>query len=61
MDLIHPDDREAVIANRLTAMRGEAQWLEEYRIVRPDGETRLMHRSSKLLADDGGNPCVERT
>jgi PAS domain S-box-containing protein len=56
LELIHPDDREAVIADRAAVIRGEAQVLEEYRIARPDGDTRLMHRTSKLLTDDSGEP-----
>lgn len=56
LDLIHPDDREAVIADRDIVLRGETQTLREYRIVRPDGETRLLHRTSKILVGDNGQP-----
>jgi PAS domain S-box-containing protein len=56
LGLVHPDDRDAVMADREAVMRGAAQGLHEYRIVRPDGEARLIHRTSKLLADDAGAP-----
>jgi two-component system, cell cycle sensor histidine kinase and response regulator CckA len=54
LDLIHPDDRDAVIADRDAVLRGAPQILQEYRIIRPDGETRLLHRTSKVLASDDG-------
>ena len=56
LELIHPDDRDAVVADRAAVMSGSAQTLHEYRIVRPDGDTRLLHRTSKLLVDDNGEP-----
>ncbi len=49
--LIHPDDRDAVIAGRDT-MDGPGDL--EFRIVRPDGETRwLRTRSAPVATEDG--------
>ncbi|HKX10187.1 MAG TPA: ATP-binding protein [Stellaceae bacterium] len=56
LDLVHPDDRQAVIADRDVVLRGGAQALQEYRIIRPDGETRLLHRTSKILVGEGEQP-----
>ncbi|MGH7124800.1 MAG: sensor histidine kinase, partial [Stellaceae bacterium] len=56
LELIHPDDRDAVVADREAAMRGTSQTLQEYRIIRPDGQIRLLARTSKLLVDDASAP-----
>jgi PAS domain S-box-containing protein len=49
--LIHPDDRDEVLARR-DAMTGAAE--SEFRIVRPDGETRWIRtRAEPIRTEDG--------
>jgi PAS domain S-box-containing protein len=57
MQFVHPDDRAAVLADRAAAMRGEPQKISEYRVVRPDGAVRLVHRNQSVIRDDAdGKP-----
>lgn len=54
--LIHPDDREKN-ANEVWAFLKEGAVLDfEFRIVRPDGETRYLHQVAELMRDSDGQP-----
>ena len=55
--LVHPDDREAVLAARQKA-HGEHHFANgiTYRIVRPDGELRFIDVRGRVIRDDDGMP-----
>jgi PAS domain S-box-containing protein len=54
IELVHPDDREAVNeAVRETLVR-QSPYDVQYRIVRPDGVTRVIHAMGKAISDDAG-------
>jgi PAS domain S-box-containing protein len=53
---VHPEDRDAV-AGAIRATREEDRpYNIEYRIVRPDGATRVVHSQGKLFLDAAGRP-----
>ena len=56
--LVHPDDRRALIESRAAAARGEERGSFEYRVVRPDGAIRYIHRESELVRDENGAPVM---
>ncbi len=58
ISLVHPADREAMVAYLTDEVLGRAQPFEkEYRILRPDtGETRWMHGRGALELDPSGRP-----
>ncbi len=52
--LVHPDDREKFLAGRDAAVRNEALTPVDFRITRPDGVERVLHREYGALYDDKG-------
>jgi len=54
--MIHPEDREMMRETRLRNEQGEATEPVEYRIFRPDGEVRWIHREIEMLRDADGTP-----
>ena len=54
---LHPDDREQVKAavNRSLA-DPSVPYSIEHRVVRPDGEERIVHEQGEVTFDDGGRP-----
>ena len=55
-EMIHPDDQELMRETRRRNQNGEATEPAEYRIVRPDGEVRWVHREIEVLSDSDGRP-----
>ncbi|MDX1546188.1 MAG: PAS domain S-box protein, partial [Rhodothermales bacterium] len=53
---IHPDDRDAFLAMREAALAGTAPYDLQLRIVRPDGEVRVVHLHAEIKRDDAGRP-----
>src|SRR5215472_9667885 len=56
LSLVHPDDRERVVALARESLGGSRQWEGEFRIVLPDGSIRWMHSKATVLVDDAGEP-----
>jgi PAS domain S-box-containing protein len=56
LELVHPDDRAAVLAARDQLVRGSVPAPFEFRIIRPDGAVRQIYRENELIVDDNGNP-----
>jgi two-component system cell cycle sensor histidine kinase/response regulator CckA len=56
LSLIHPDDRERVVALAHESLEGRHQWEGEYRVVLPDASIRWMHSKATVLVDDAGEP-----
>jgi diguanylate cyclase (GGDEF)-like protein/PAS domain S-box-containing protein len=55
--MVHPDDRAMVQEVRDQNMRGFAADVPiDFRIIRPDGETRWLHREVELIRDADGKP-----
>jgi len=54
-ELIHPDDRERVTQEIQRALAGAARWDSEYRIVRPDGEIRVVHSMGDNVVEEGSS------
>lgn len=52
---VHPDDLDRVREDTARAVRGNAKYASEYRIVRPDGEVRWVASRGAVLYDDAGN------
>ncbi len=65
---LHPEDRERVVAALgATMSTGKKELLEEYRIVRPDGQIRWLEARGAMVLDDHGKParylgiCMDRS
>src|SRR6266508_3113741 len=54
--LLHPDDRERIIALSDTSHEMGSQFLEEYRLIRRDGSTIWVKEDSNLIYDNNGVP-----
>jgi PAS domain S-box-containing protein len=55
MEYVHPDDRAAVNAAYFGSMKLEGEpYDHEYRIVRPDGEIRVIHGKADHMRDSSG-------
>ena len=52
-----PEDHDRVVASINDALRGKAPYDVEYRIVRPNGDVRMIHCCGEVLRDDNGKPC----
>ncbi|HEY1722844.1 MAG TPA: PAS domain-containing protein [Magnetospirillaceae bacterium] len=55
-NIVHPDDRAMVRATRLQDNLGNASKPLEFRIIRPDGVARWIHREVDVLRDPTGKP-----
>jgi PAS domain S-box-containing protein len=59
LNLVHPDDRDAMVAADNQATSGKPMNFE-HRIVRPDGEVRHVHERAQIVIRDGlgGRPIL---
>jgi PAS domain S-box-containing protein len=55
-EIIHPDDRPLQQKVLAEAMEGQQRFDCEYRIVRPDGEVRVIRACSEIVRDASGRP-----
>jgi len=55
-ELVHPEDRQIVAGAVAEALRGGQRYDVEYRVVRPNGEVRLVHSQGDLMPADPGRP-----
>ncbi len=53
---IHPDDRERVNQIVQDALEHRKPFSFEYRLVRPDGQVRMLHGSGRMFLDEDGVP-----
>jgi PAS domain-containing protein len=59
VDALHPDDLEAVLAEVAAGIEDGAEHDIVHRIVRPDGEVRLIHSTGRRIdATDGHNAIL---
>jgi len=54
LSVVHPDDRDAVLARMHAIVRGEIRepHVLLYRIVRPEGEVRFVHDQAQVIPDE---------
>src|SRR6266550_265775 len=55
-ELIHPEDKQIMVQAAAEALRGESRYDVEYRVVRPNGEVRLVHSRGDVIRDALGRP-----
>ncbi|HWY57242.1 MAG TPA: PAS domain-containing protein, partial [Terriglobales bacterium] len=55
-DMIHPDDREVVFRTAEEAIRSGTRTDCEHRLIRPDGEIRVVHSLGDLKTNSAGRP-----
>jgi PAS domain S-box-containing protein len=53
---IHPDDRAMHAEAFAAAISGRSRYDVEYRVVRPDGEVRIVHNQGDVERDESGRP-----
>jgi PAS domain S-box-containing protein len=53
--LIHPEDRPVQVEATARMLRGEHSDVE-YRVVRPNGEVRIVHSQGEAIRDEAGRP-----
>ena len=67
LEMVHPDDREKVMAMHREAYATGGSWTIVERIVRPDGEVRHLSTNGVVVTDEDGTPirmrgtCVDVT
>ena len=59
-NLLHPDDREAVIRESERTTRTGEPYRQEYRMIAADGRVVWFRDESVLIHDEQGNPCCGR-
>ena len=52
LELVHPDDRQALVTAQAKAIAENSPLDIEYRIIRPDGELRHLHTCGQRLSDN---------
>jgi len=60
LDKVHPDDRARVARVIETAVAERRGWSLDYRIVRADGEVRMVHARGEVVLGDDGRPAIVR-
>jgi PAS domain S-box-containing protein len=55
-ELIHPEDKQIVLDAVAEALRGGRRYDVEYRVVRPNGDVRLVHSKGDVTRDESGRP-----
>ena len=58
LDRVHADDRARVARVIENAVAERGPWSLDYRIVRPDGELRMIHARGEVVCDEQGRPAV---
>jgi PAS domain S-box-containing protein len=56
MEVVHLDDQELIARRIQAALREKEPYDFEHRIVRPDGEVRVVHRRAEVVFDEEGEP-----
>jgi PAS domain S-box-containing protein len=54
--LIHPEDRQIMVRAAAETLRGGPRYDVEYRVVRPDGEERIVHSQGVVRRNESGLP-----
>ncbi len=56
LELVHPEDRDFIAKSVEDCLLNHKPFSREERIIRPDGEERIVHFSGNVVCDDKGNP-----
>ncbi|MDX6403892.1 MAG: hypothetical protein QOH70_1347 [Blastocatellia bacterium] len=56
MAFIHPDDRDLVMSTVNAAVKNREPYSIYYRVLRPEGEERMVHSRGHIVSDENGNP-----
>ena len=56
LETIHPDDRQSVVTAMEKALRNEALYAVDHRIVLPDGSVRHVYENGEVTFDKDGEP-----
>ncbi len=56
LNLVHPDDRQYMQDSLVKALNGDKDYNVEYRVIRPDGSTRILHGEGEVVYDEQGQP-----
>jgi PAS domain S-box-containing protein len=56
LERIHPEDRSIWGQATAEALQGGRRYDVEYRVVRPDGEVRIVHSEGDVIRDESGRP-----
>ena len=56
MEVVHPDDRGLLSKAIDEALHGNEPYDVEHRVVRPDGEVRMVHRWAEVVRGEEGEP-----
>ncbi|HEY7259155.1 MAG TPA: PAS domain-containing protein, partial [Gaiellales bacterium] len=57
-ECIHPDDRDAAVARHDQFVRDGESYVDEYRMLRADGETRWLRETAAVVPGDGTPPAI---
>jgi PAS domain S-box-containing protein len=58
INFVHPDDRSHVATEFAAAISGRATYESEYRIIRPDGETRWIRSKGRVRTAEDSPVCL---
>jgi PAS domain S-box-containing protein len=56
MPFIHPEDRDLVMSTARSSIRSKEPYNFYYRILRPDGDERMVHSHGVIVSDKNGDP-----
>jgi PAS domain S-box-containing protein len=56
LERVHPDDRPLMAQAVASAFRGVSQYDLEYRLIRPNGDVRIVHSQGSVMSDESGRP-----
>jgi len=56
LELVHPDDRHAVMSLNVRALRDHRAFESYFRVVWPDRTVRWLHRRGTVVVDESGRP-----
>lgn len=56
LNAVHPDDRNDVVQAVDAALHERTPYSIDHRIVRPNGEVRIVHEQGEVVFDDAGKP-----
>ena len=57
LNMIHPDDRQALVENVTRAADEVRSYTTEYRLIRPDGSERIVRAQAEVECGDDGDPA----
>ncbi len=56
MTFIHPEDREFVSSTVKSSVKNREPYSFYYRVLRPDGDERIVHSRGQIMSDEHGEP-----